>query len=76
MTVLVVGGTGALGGHASLHLAAQGHDVTITGRGTGAPAGTPLTGLDFMQGDYVVGETLTVDGGMVNANIGGGSIDP
>ncbi len=56
MKVLVVGGTGALGGHASLHLAAQGHDVTITGRGTGAPAGTPLTGLDFMQGDYVAGD--------------------
>lgn len=56
MKVLVVGGTGALGGHAALHLAAQGHDVTITGRGTGAPAGTPLTTLGFMQGDYVAGD--------------------
>ena len=32
--------------------------------------------LASRAGDYVVGETLTVDGGMVNANIGGGSIDP
>lgn len=54
--VLVVGGTGALGGHAALHLAAQGHDVTITGRGEGAPAGTALTGLAYMQGDYVAGD--------------------
>lgn len=54
--VLVVGGTGALGGHAALHLAAQGHDVTITGRGAGAPAGTALTGLGYMRGDYVSGD--------------------
>lgn len=55
MKVLVIGGTGALGGHAALHLAAQGHDVTITGRSS-APAGTPLTGLGFMAGDYVAGD--------------------
>ena len=56
MKILVVGGTGALGGHAALHLATKGHDVTISGRATGAPQGTPLTGLDFMQGDYVAGD--------------------
>ncbi|OYX93509.1 MAG: nucleoside-diphosphate sugar epimerase, partial [Novosphingobium sp. 35-62-5] len=56
MKVLVVGGTGALGGHAALHLAAQGHDVTITGRGAGAPEGTALTTLGFLQGDYVAGD--------------------
>lgn len=55
MKVLVIGGTGALGGHAALHLAAQGHDVTITGRSS-APAGTPLTELGFMAGDYVAGD--------------------
>ncbi|MEN9289947.1 MAG: hypothetical protein RL317_1570, partial [Pseudomonadota bacterium] len=27
MNILVVGGTGALGGHAALHLAAKGHKV-------------------------------------------------
>ncbi|MDE2435980.1 MAG: NAD-dependent epimerase/dehydratase family protein [Sphingomonadales bacterium] len=56
MKVLVVGGTGALGGHAALHLAAKGHDVTISGRGGSAPAGTPLTGLGYLRGDYVAGD--------------------
>jgi len=55
MKVLVIGGTGALGGHAALHLAAQGHEVTITGR-SAAPAGTPLTELGFLKGDYVAGD--------------------
>jgi len=56
MKVLVVGGTGALGGHAALHLAKAGHDVTISGRGPAAPQGTPLTGLGYMQGDYIAGD--------------------
>jgi dihydroflavonol-4-reductase len=56
MKVLVVGGTGALGGHAALHLAEQGHDVTISGRGKSAPAGTPLTELAYLRGDYVAGD--------------------
>ncbi|MFN3469896.1 MAG: NAD-dependent epimerase/dehydratase family protein [Novosphingobium sp.] len=56
MKVLVIGGTGALGGHAALHLAAQGHDVTISGRGAAAPAGTALATLGYMQGDYVAGD--------------------
>lgn len=55
MKVLVVGGTGALGGHAALHLAAKGHDVTITGRGEGAHPDTPLTRLGYLRGDYVAG---------------------
>lgn len=56
MKVLVVGGTGALGGHAALHLAAHGHDVTITGRGEHAPVGTPLTALGYLRGDYIRGD--------------------
>jgi dihydroflavonol-4-reductase len=56
MKVLVVGGTGALGGHAALHLAAKGHDVTITGRGEGAHPGTTLTDLGYLRGDYVAGD--------------------
>lgn len=56
MKVLVVGGTGALGGHAALHLAAQGHDVTISGRGKGANPDTPLVKLGYLQGDYVAGD--------------------
>lgn len=56
MKVLVVGGTGALGGHAALHLAAKGHQVTITGRGTGANPATPLANLGYLRGDYVQGD--------------------
>ncbi len=56
MKVLVVGGTGALGGHAALHLASKGHDVTITGRGEGPNPATPLTKLGYLRGDYVAGD--------------------
>lgn len=55
MKVLVVGGTGALGGHAAIHLAAQGHDVTISGRNPANPA-TPMASMPFLQGDYVAGD--------------------
>lgn len=55
MKILVVGGTGALGGHAALHLASKGHQVTIAGRNPAHPA-TDLTRLDFLQGDYVKGD--------------------
>lgn len=55
MKVLVVGGTGALGGHAALHLAVQGHTVTIGGRNPANPA-TPLAAMPFLQGDYIAGD--------------------
>jgi nucleoside-diphosphate-sugar epimerase len=55
MKLLVIGGTGALGGHAALHMAAQGHDVSIAGRNPANPA-TPLAKLPFLQGDYVAGD--------------------
>ena len=55
MKVLVVGGTGALGGHAAIHLAAQGHDVSIGGRNPANPA-TPMAAMPFVQGDYVAGD--------------------
>ena len=55
MKVLVVGGTGALGGHAALHLAAKGHDVSIGGRNPANPA-TPMAAMPFVQGDYVAGD--------------------
>jgi dihydroflavonol-4-reductase len=56
MKILVIGGTGALGGHAALHLAAQGHQVSITGRGEGAHPATPLARLGYLRGDYVAGD--------------------
>lgn len=55
MKVLVVGGTGALGGHAAIHLAGKGHDVTIGGRNPANPA-TPMAAMPFFQGDYVAGD--------------------
>lgn len=55
MKVLVVGGTGALGGHAACHLAAKGHDVTVGGRNPPNPA-TPMAAMNFLQGDYVAGD--------------------
>lgn len=55
MKLLVIGGTGALGGHAAIHMAAQGHDVTVAGRS--APvAGTPMAAMPFLQGDFVAGD--------------------
>ncbi len=59
MRILVVGGTGLIGGHAALLLRAQGHAVTIAGRKAPSP-GSALADLEFVQGDYIAG-TLTQD---------------
>lgn len=55
MKILVVGGTGALGGHAATHLASKGHQVTVGGRKPPL-ADTPMARLPFLQGDYVAGD--------------------
>lgn len=55
MKIFVAGGTGALGGHAAIHLAASGHDVTVGGRNPAHPA-TPMAAMPFLQGDYVAGD--------------------
>ncbi|NOV26534.1 NAD(P)-dependent oxidoreductase [Cupriavidus necator] len=55
MKVLIVGGTGMIGGHAALHLRSRGHDVTIAGRNRPAP-GTPLGELDFLRCDYIAND--------------------
>lgn len=52
MKVLVVGGTGMIGGHIALHLSEQGHDVTVAGRNP-PEADTPLGNLGFERIDYV-----------------------
>ena len=49
MKVLVIGGTGALGGHAALHLARQGHDVTITGRSSATLSSLIRTGMRWAR---------------------------
>lgn len=59
MKILVVGGSGALGGHAAIHLAAKGHDVSIGARSPVNPA-TDMAAMTFLKGDYVEGD-FTVD---------------
>lgn len=55
MNILIVGGTGLIGGHAALHLAALGHRVTLAARRPAA-AGTPLGELPFLAIDYLAGD--------------------
>ncbi len=55
MKTLVVGGTGALGGHIAAHLKERGHDVTVAARNP-PEAGTPMASMPFLQGDYVAGD--------------------
>jgi dihydroflavonol-4-reductase len=70
MKILVVGGTGALGGHAAIHLASKGYAVTVGGRNPPHPD-TPMARMPFLQGDYVAGnytpERLTGFGWIVFA---------
>ena len=52
MKILVVGGTGLIGGHAALYSREQGHDVTIMARSK--PKGTSaLNELPFIADNYV-----------------------
>jgi dihydroflavonol-4-reductase len=54
MNILVVGGTGLIGGHAALHLASLGHRVTIAARNPATVAGgSPLAALPFLEIDYL-----------------------
>lgn len=55
MRVLVVGGTGALGGHCACHLASLGHDVTIGARNAAHPE-TAMAAMPLLKGDYVAGD--------------------
>lgn len=51
MKVLVVGGSGLIGGDAALYLASQGHQVTIMSRKK--PTAPALAALDFISCDYI-----------------------
>lgn len=50
MKVLVVGGTGLIGGHAALYLKSKGHDVTLMARSK--PQTPALAELPFIAGNY------------------------
>ena len=55
MKILVVGGTGMIGGHAALYLKSKNHAISIAGRKP-PPAGTPLAALPFLPGDYIAND--------------------
>ena len=55
MKILIVGGTGMIGGHAALRLHAKGHEVTIAGRNEAAP-GSALAKLPFLRIDFTADE--------------------
>jgi len=54
MRVLVVGGTGLIGGDAALHLCTLGHEVAIAARKP-PPTGTGMASLEFLPCDYLAG---------------------
>lgn len=60
MNILIVGGTGLLGGHAALYLHSLGHKVTIAARRP-APAATPMAQLPFVSIDFVAGNARKED---------------
>jgi dihydroflavonol-4-reductase len=55
MKILVVGGTGLIGGHAALHLKGLGHQVAVAARKPAEPT-SPMAALDFLHCDYVAGD--------------------
>jgi nucleoside-diphosphate-sugar epimerase len=55
MKILVVGGTGMIGGHAACYLQAQGNEVAIAARNAPAPE-TPMAKMQTLRGDYTKGD--------------------
>ncbi len=54
LKILIVGGTGMIGGHAAIYLRDQGNEVTLAARKP-APAGTPMADFPTIFGDYTTG---------------------
>jgi dihydroflavonol-4-reductase len=55
MKILIVGGTGMIGGHAALYLASNGHEVALAAR-KAAAADTPVGSFPVLLGDYTQGD--------------------
>jgi nucleoside-diphosphate-sugar epimerase len=55
MKVLIVGGTGMIGGHAALRLADEGHEVVLGARNP-AREGSPMAAFPVLRGDYSAGD--------------------
>ncbi|MGH6780747.1 MAG: NAD-dependent epimerase/dehydratase family protein [Sphingomonadaceae bacterium] len=60
MKILVVGGTGMIGGHIASHLAEQGNQVTIGARKPPQP-GTAMAQMPVILGDYIAGDYSKAD---------------
>lgn len=60
MKILIVGGTGMIGGHAALRLRHRGHRVMIAGRRPPLAA-SALADLDFMPVDYIANDRPASD---------------
>lgn len=60
MKILVVGGTGLIGGHTALHLAELGHAIILAARKPPADT-TPMSKLPLLQGDYLAGDFTVND---------------
>lgn len=60
MKILIVGGTGMIGGHAATFLREQGNEVTLSAR-KAAPAGTPMANMPVIFGDYSQGTFTEAD---------------
>ncbi|RSL52247.1 hypothetical protein CEP54_011022 [Fusarium duplospermum] len=56
MKILIVGGTGMIGGHAALHLRSLGHEVAIAGRNPPPSSIPDLAQLEFVKGDFTAGD--------------------
>lgn len=58
MKILIVGGTGLIGGRAAIHLSNLGHDITIASRNPPG-ADTPMAAMPFLQGNYIEDDFTT-----------------
>ena len=74
MRILVIGGTGPIGGHAALYLAGKRHDVVISSRNPPA-AGTGLEELPWLQGDYLKHTFTEADLGGFDAVVFAAGVD-
>ena len=55
MNILIIGGTGMIGGQAAVHLQQQGNEVSIAARSKPAPE-TAMAKMNTLLGDYIQGD--------------------
>ena len=60
MKILIVGGTGMIGGHTAVHLRERGDEVVLAARKLAAE-GTPAAAFETLIGDYTLGQFTEAD---------------